>query len=56
MTFIYEEVLGWDILRDGIGALREIHRRKFVEAIQRAMCILFRVEKSMERSAWKPEN
>jgi len=39
MTFIYEEVLGWDILRDGIGALREIHRRKFAETIQRGVDI-----------------
>lgn len=37
MTFIYEEVLGWDILRDGIGALRDFHRKKFAETIQRGV-------------------
>ena len=37
MTFIYEEVLSWDILRDGIGALRDFHRRKFAETIQRGI-------------------
>ncbi|NCY22084.1 ribonucleoside-diphosphate reductase subunit alpha, partial [bacterium] len=35
LSFIYEEVLGWDILRDGVGALRDFHRKKFREAIQR---------------------
>ena len=27
LTYIYEEALGWDIVRDGIGALRAAHRR-----------------------------
>ena len=35
LSFIYEEVLGWDILRDGVGALRDFHRKKFRDAIQR---------------------
>ena len=26
-TYIYEEVLDWDILRDGVGALKEAHAR-----------------------------
>jgi ribonucleoside-diphosphate reductase alpha chain len=26
LTYIYEEVLGWDIVRDGIGKLKEFHR------------------------------
>ncbi len=34
LTFIYEEVLGWDILRDGVGALAETHRRAFANYIR----------------------
>ena len=29
LSYIYEEVLDWDILRDGISNLREAHRRYF---------------------------
>jgi len=29
LTFIYEEVLGWDITRDGISALKTAHQRAF---------------------------
>lgn len=29
LTYIYEEVLGWDIVRDGVSALAEFHRRAF---------------------------
>lgn len=29
LTYLYEEVLDWDILQDGIGQLREAHRRGF---------------------------
>lgn len=29
LTYIYEEVLGWDIVRDGVDALGEFHRRAF---------------------------
>lgn len=29
LTFLYEEVLGWDIVRDGPEQLREFHRRCF---------------------------
>ena len=29
LSFIYEEVLGWDILRDGIEGLRDAHRAGF---------------------------
>ena len=29
--------MGWDILRDGIRALRDFHRKKFVETIQRGV-------------------
>ncbi len=37
LTYIYEEVLGWDILRDGIGALVEFHRRAFKRNLQRGV-------------------
>ena len=37
LTYCYEEVLGWDILRDGINRLREFHRRGFVDYIQQAV-------------------
>lgn len=29
LTYIYEEVLDWDILRDGIGKLKEAHQKAF---------------------------
>ena len=29
LSYIYEEVLNWDIVQDGIGALKEAHRRYF---------------------------
>ena len=29
LTYVYEETLGWDIVRDGIGALAAAHRRAF---------------------------
>ncbi|MEO0414475.1 MAG: ATP cone domain-containing protein, partial [Verrucomicrobiota bacterium] len=29
LTYIYEEVLGWDIVRDGVSSLAEFHRRAF---------------------------
>ncbi|MCH8540593.1 MAG: ribonucleoside-diphosphate reductase subunit alpha [Opitutales bacterium] len=31
LTFIYEEVLDWDIARDGIGALKDAHRKYFLD-------------------------
>ena len=37
LTYAYEEVLGWDILRDGINRLREFHRRAFVDYIHQAV-------------------
>ncbi|RME69383.1 MAG: ribonucleoside-diphosphate reductase subunit alpha [Verrucomicrobia bacterium] len=37
LTYIYEEVLGWDIVRDGIGALKEFHRRYFRHYIARGI-------------------
>ena len=39
LSFIYEEVLGWDIVRDGVGALRDFHRRRFRETIERGISI-----------------
>lgn len=39
LTYVYEEVLGWDIHRDGIGALQEFHRRGFRRNLHRAVDI-----------------
>ncbi len=37
LTYIYEEVLGWDILRDGIGALAYFHQRAFKRNLMRGV-------------------
>jgi ribonucleoside-diphosphate reductase alpha chain len=37
LTFIYEEVLDWDILRDGISGLKHAHQVAFVKNMQRAI-------------------
>ncbi len=37
LTYIYEEVLDWDIVRDGIGALKEAHRKGFRRYLQRGV-------------------
>ncbi len=37
LTFIYEEVLGWSIVRDGVEALVSFHRRAFRQNLQRAV-------------------
>ncbi len=39
LTYIYEEVLGWDILRDGIGKLKECHRKAFKKYIEHGIAI-----------------
>jgi ribonucleoside-diphosphate reductase alpha chain len=39
LTFIYEEVLGWDILRDGISRLKESHVRAFRKYIDHGVAI-----------------
>jgi ribonucleoside-diphosphate reductase alpha chain len=39
MTYIYEEVLGWDILRDGPAKLKEMHRRYFADYIAHGISI-----------------
>ncbi len=39
LTFIYEEVLGWDILRDGVARLPEFHRKAFAAYVERGIAI-----------------
>jgi ribonucleoside-diphosphate reductase alpha chain len=39
LTYIYEEVLGWDIVRDGIGALRAAHQRAFRKYLEHGVAI-----------------
>ncbi|MBM3864556.1 MAG: ribonucleoside-diphosphate reductase subunit alpha [Verrucomicrobia bacterium] len=39
LTYIYEEVLGWDIMRDGIGALKASHQRGFRKYLERGVAI-----------------
>ncbi|MFZ5496780.1 MAG: ribonucleoside-diphosphate reductase subunit alpha [Verrucomicrobiota bacterium] len=37
LTYIYEEVLGWDIVKDGIGALKRFHQQAFARYIERGI-------------------
>jgi len=37
LTYIYEEVLGWDIVRDGVGALKRLHQQAFIKYIDRGI-------------------
>ncbi|MGJ3243021.1 MAG: ribonucleoside-diphosphate reductase subunit alpha [Opitutales bacterium] len=37
LTFIYEEVLGWDIERDGIHALKDAHKKVFKANLKRGV-------------------
>ncbi|MBP7949054.1 MAG: ribonucleoside-diphosphate reductase subunit alpha [Verrucomicrobiales bacterium] len=37
LTYIYEEVLGWSMVKDGIEALPEFHRRAFRVNLQRGV-------------------
>ncbi len=37
LTYIYEEVLDWDIVRDGVEQLKEAHRRGFKPYLKRAI-------------------
>ncbi|MBL9130568.1 MAG: ribonucleoside-diphosphate reductase subunit alpha [Verrucomicrobiaceae bacterium] len=37
LSYIYEEVLGWDIVRDGIESLRDFHRRTFRRNLARGV-------------------
>ena len=39
LTYIYEEVLGWDILRDGPKAIKRLHEEKFAAFIHHAIAI-----------------
>ncbi|HEY0946790.1 MAG TPA: ribonucleoside-diphosphate reductase subunit alpha [Opitutaceae bacterium] len=39
LTYIYEEVLGWDIVRDGIGKLKEFHRAAFKKYLEHGAAI-----------------
>jgi ribonucleoside-diphosphate reductase alpha chain len=37
LTYIYEEVLGWNVLKDGIGKLKEVHQRAFRHYLKRGV-------------------
>ena len=37
LSYIYEEVLDWDIARDGIGKLKEAHQKAFRRYLQRGV-------------------
>ncbi len=37
LTYIYEEVLGWDIVKDGIGQLKKFHEIAFKRNLKRAI-------------------
>ena len=39
LTYIYEEILGWDIMADGIGALKAAHQRAFRKYLERGVAI-----------------
>lgn len=39
LTYVYEEVLGWDIVKDGVGKLKLFHRRHFRKYIERSIVI-----------------
>jgi len=39
LTYLYEEVLGWDIVRDGIGALKTFHQRAFKKYLEVGVAI-----------------
>jgi len=39
LTYIYEEILGWDITRDGIGALKAAHQRAFRKYLEHGVAI-----------------
>ena len=37
LTYVYEETLGWDAARDGVGGLAEAHRRALRPALERGV-------------------
>jgi ribonucleoside-diphosphate reductase alpha chain len=39
LTYIYEEVLGWDIMRDGIGKLKDAHQKAFRKYLEHGVAI-----------------
>ena len=39
LTYIYEEVLGWDIMKEGIGALKAAHQRAFKKYLEHGVAI-----------------
>ncbi len=39
LSYIYEEVLGWDIVRHGVGQLKEFHVRGFRQYLERGVSI-----------------
>ncbi len=39
LTYIYEEVLGWDIMRDGIAKLKESHQKAFRKYVEHGIAI-----------------
>ena len=39
LTYLYEEVLGWDISRDGIAALKTAHQRAFRKYLEHGVAI-----------------
>ena len=39
LSYIYEEVLGWSIVRDGVAQLWEFHRAQFTAYIERGIAI-----------------
>jgi len=39
LTYIYEEVLSWDIMVDGIGALKAAHQRAFKKYLEHGVAI-----------------
>src|SRR5580658_9973540 len=39
LTYIYEEVLGWDIVRDGIAKLKECHQKAFKKYVEHGIAI-----------------
>ncbi|HYC72056.1 MAG TPA: ribonucleoside-diphosphate reductase subunit alpha [Opitutaceae bacterium] len=39
LSYIYEEVLGWDIVRDGVVRLKEFHQKAFAAYVERGIAI-----------------
>ncbi|MDQ8197474.1 ribonucleoside-diphosphate reductase subunit alpha [Pelagicoccus enzymogenes] len=39
LSYMYEETLGWDIVRDGIAAIKSFHQKKFKEYVRHGIMI-----------------